>query len=141
MVFVSPMLAPGFLAVQTGGMPLFWGMTIVAGLVTLGLASVWGRLRVLIPPEVAGLVVFLLGGLLGLAALRMLLQDDGTLRTTDASLALLTLALMIAVNVWGKGRTRLFSVMVGMLGGQRCSSGCGRDAGGQAALGGPASAA
>lgn len=116
-VFVTPMLAPGFLAVQIGGMPLFWGMTIVAGVVTLGLASVWGRLRTLIPPELAGLVVFLVGGLLGVAAARMLLQADGTLRTTDASLALLTLALMIAVNVWGKGRIRLFSVMVGMLGG------------------------
>ena len=115
MVFVAPMLAPGFLAVQTGGMPLFWGMTMVAGLVTLGFASVWGRLRTLIPPELAGLVVFLVGGLLGIAALRMLLQDNGTLRATDASLALMTLAVMIAVNVWGKGRVRLFSVIVGMV--------------------------
>ena len=115
MVFAAPMLAPGFLAVQAGGMPLFWGMTIVAGLVTLVLSSVWGRLRTLIPPELAGLVVFLVGGLLGVAALRMLLQADGTLRATDASLALVTLAVMIAVNVWGKGRVRLFSVMVGML--------------------------
>ena len=32
LVYGSPYLAPGFLAIHMGGMPLFWGMTIVAGL-------------------------------------------------------------------------------------------------------------
>jgi len=57
-VYASPYLAPGFLAIQIGGMPLFWGMTIVAGLATLVFASVWDRLRAFVPPETAGLVVF-----------------------------------------------------------------------------------
>src|SRR5882757_3012 len=55
MVYASPYLAPGFLAIEMGGMPLFWGMTIVAGLALLVFAAVWERLRTFIPPECAGL--------------------------------------------------------------------------------------
>src|SRR3982074_337964 len=42
-VYASPYLAPGFLAIQIGGMPLFWGMTIVAGAAALFLALVADR--------------------------------------------------------------------------------------------------
>src|SRR5262245_51454214 len=35
MVYGSPLLAPGLLAIEMGGMPLFWGMTIVAGVATV----------------------------------------------------------------------------------------------------------
>src|SRR5262249_55608870 len=44
-VYGSPYLAPGLLAIHVGGMPLFWGMTIVSGIATLIYASVWDRLR------------------------------------------------------------------------------------------------
>lgn len=115
MVYASPLLAPGYLAVEAGGMPLFWGMTMVAGLVSIGLASVWGRLRVLIPPESAGLVVFLVGATAGLAALGLLRQPDGSFMASESCITLLSLAVMIALNVWNKGRLRLFSVLIGIL--------------------------
>jgi NCS2 family nucleobase:cation symporter-2 len=115
MVYASPYLAPGFLAIEIGGMPLFWGMTIVAGLGTLAFASIWDRLRTFIPPEAAGLVVFLVGATIGVAALRLLHQDDGTVGTAETWVTLITLAVMIALNVWGKGRLRLFSVLVGLV--------------------------
>ena len=115
MVYASPYLAPGFLAIEMGGMPLFWGMTIVAGLAMLVFASVWDRLRTFIPPESAGLVVFLVGATIGVAALRLLHQEDGTITTADAWITLSHLAVMIALNVWSKGRLRLFSVLVGLV--------------------------
>jgi xanthine permease XanP len=115
MVYASPYLAPGFLAIEIGGMPLFWGMTIVAGLGTLAFASIWDRLRTFIPPEAAGLVVFLVGATIGVAALRLLHQDDGTVGAAETWVTLITLAVMIALNVWGKGRLRLFSVLVGLV--------------------------
>ena len=99
MVYASPFLAPGFLAIEMGGMPLFWGMTIVAGLSLLVFAAVWDRLRTFIPPESAGLVVFLVGATIGVAALRLLHQKDGSVATGDAWIALLTLAVIIALNV------------------------------------------
>jgi xanthine permease XanP len=117
MVYASSYLAPGLLAIEMGGMPLFWGMTIVAGLATLVLASVWDRLRTLIPPEAAGLVVFLVGATIAVAALRLLHQDNGSMGVTEASVMLITLMVMIALNIWSKGRLRLFSVLVGLLGG------------------------
>jgi xanthine permease XanP len=115
MVYASPYLAPGVLAVEMGGMPLFWGMTIVAGLSLLVFAAVWERLRTFIPPESAGLVVFLVGATIGVAALRLLHQKDGSIAAGDAWIVLLTLAVIIALNVWSKGRLRLFSVLIGLV--------------------------
>jgi xanthine permease XanP len=117
MVYASPYLAPGFLAIQIGGLPLFWGMTIVAGAATLVFASIWDRMRVFIPPETAGLVVFLIGATIGIAALRQLHHDDGSVGTADAAITVLALSVMIALNVWGKGRLRLFSILIGIVAG------------------------
>jgi xanthine permease XanP len=113
-VYASPFLAPGFLAIELGGMPLFWGMTIIAGLAMLVFASVWDRLRTFIPPESAGLVVFLVGATIGVAALRLLHRADGTIGAFESVVTLIALAVMIALNVWGKGRLRLFSILVGL---------------------------
>jgi xanthine permease XanP len=115
MVYASPYLAPGFLAIEMGGMPLFWGMTIVAGTATLVFASVWDRLRTFIPSETAGLVVLLVGATIGLAALRLLHQDDGTVGAVEAGVTLLTLAVMVALNIWSKGRLRLFCILIGII--------------------------
>ena len=114
-VYASPYLAPGFLAIKMGGMPLFWGMTIVSGICLLALSTVWDRLRTFIPPESAGLVVFLVGATIGVAGLRLLHQKDGSIATGDAWIVVLTLAVIIALNIWGKGRLRLFSVLIGLV--------------------------
>jgi NCS2 family nucleobase:cation symporter-2 len=114
-VYASPYLAPGLLAINMGGMPLFWGMTIVAGISLLAFAAVWDRLRTFVPPESAGLVVFLVGATIGVAALRLLHQKNGSIATSDAWVALLTLAVIIVLNVWGKGRLRLFCVLIGLV--------------------------
>ena len=114
-VYASPYLAPGLLAINMGGLPLFWGMTIAAGASLLVFAVFWDRLRTFIPPESAGLVVFLVGATIGVAALRLLHQKDGSIEPGDAGIALLTLAVIIALNIWGKGRLRLFSVLIGII--------------------------
>ena len=74
-IFTGVYLAPSLLAVKIGGMPLLWGMTIFAGLVEVALSRVWIRLRTFIPSETAGLVVFLIGVIIGLAALRILVGE------------------------------------------------------------------
>jgi NCS2 family nucleobase:cation symporter-2 len=116
MVYASPYLAPGILAIKAGGLPLFWGMTIVAGLATLVFASIWHKLRVLIPSELAGLVVFLVGATIGMAALKLLLhQPDGSIAPTEAAITLLSIGVMIVLNVWTKGRLRLFTILIGIV--------------------------
>jgi xanthine permease XanP len=114
-IFTGVYLGPSLLAAKAGGMPLVWGMTIFAGLVEVALSRVWSRLRTFIPSETAGLVVFLIGVIIGLAALRLLVGDTGSLAARDASVVGIALAVMIALNIWNKGRLRLFCILIGMI--------------------------
>ena len=82
--FTGLYFASSLLAVKTGGMPLLWGMTIIAGVVEMALSLVWRRLRAFVPPESAGLVVFFIGSIIGLAACRMLLSEGPAGATTPA---------------------------------------------------------
>jgi xanthine permease XanP len=126
-VFASPYLAPGFIALQAGGMPLFWGMTIVAGVTGVLLALVWSRMRKLIPPEAAGLVVVLVGATIGLAGLRLLNARGvaGAIETTDLSVTSATLAIMIVLNIYGTRMLRLFCILIGIVGGYLISAATG----------------
>ena len=113
-VSISP---PSLLAMKIGGLPLLWGMTIFAGLVEIALSRVWTRLRTFIPSETAGLVVFLIGVNVGLAALRTLIGNSvpGTLSGESAGVAGVALAVMIGLNIWNKGQLRLFCILIGMM--------------------------
>ena len=77
----------------------------------------WSRLRTFIPSETAGLVVFLIGVIIGLAALRVLLGEgtSGSLSGRDSVIAGLALATMIGLNIWNKGQLRLFCILIGMI--------------------------
>ena len=115
-IFTGVYLAPSLLAVQAGGMPLVWGMTMFAGVVEMALSRVWSRLRPFIPPESAGLVVFLVGTIIGLAALRVMLEDSpaAALTAHDATVGGCAIAVMAALNIWNKGRLKLFCILIGM---------------------------
>ncbi len=116
-IFTGVYLGPSLLAVKLGGLPLVWGMTIFAGFVEIGLSRIWSRLRVFIPSETAGMVVFLVGVIIGLAALRVLLDasPDSMFTGREALVAGVSLATMIGLNVWNKGRLRLFCILIGMV--------------------------
>jgi NCS2 family nucleobase:cation symporter-2 len=116
-IFTGIYLAPSLLAVKVGGLPLAWGMTIFAGLFETALLRIWSRLRLFIPPESAGLVVFLIGTIIGLAALRVLLDESpsGALTARGAAVAGCALAVMAALNIWNKGRPKLFCILIGMV--------------------------
>src|SRR5271168_4572565 len=104
-IFTGVFLAPTMMAVKVGGMPLVWGMTIFAGAVEVLLSRIWSRLRVFIPPEAAGLVVSLVGIIIGLAALRLILDhsSDGIMSAQDGIVAGVSLGVMIGLNIWNKG--------------------------------------
>jgi xanthine permease XanP len=123
-IFTGVYLAPSLLAVKLGGLPLVWGVTIFAGLVEIGLSRVWSQLRVYIPPETAGMVVFLVGVSIGLAALRVMLSEDvgGMVSGYDALVFGVSIGTMISLNIWNKGRLRLLCILVGMVVGH-CLSG------------------
>jgi len=111
---------PSLLAVKQGGLTLVFGMTAAAGLLEVVLARGLGRLRALFPAEISGLVVLLVGITTGSVGLRTALDDvdlSSTANSHQLGLALATLALMVALNVWGRGPVRMFCMLLGMAGG------------------------
>src|SRR5262245_24880865 len=117
--FTGVYLAPSLLAAKLGGMPLVWGMTMFAGLVEMVLSQVWSRLRTILPSEMAGLVVLLIGAIVSLAALRTLLGNNptGSISPVNALVAGGSLAVMVSLNIWNKGRLRRFCILIGMVAG------------------------
>jgi xanthine permease XanP len=110
-------LVPSLLAAKHGGLPLVFGMTLAAGAVEMVLARGMRNLRPLFPPEVAGLVVMLIGIATGMVGLRNIVgpgAEDRVSDTANLALALITLVTMVALNVWGRGNMRLFCVLIGM---------------------------
>jgi xanthine permease XanP len=110
-------LVPSLLAARRGGLPLVFGMTICAGVVEIGLSRALHKLRPLFPPEIAGLVVALIGLTTGAVGLRTTLGVGAstTPGMSDAVVALTTLGTMVALNVWSRGVLRLSCVLIGML--------------------------
>ncbi len=142
-------LVPSLAAAKIGGLPLALGMTLTAGLIEIGLAPLMRRLRPVFPPEIAGIVVMLVGIASGAIGVRMMATPEAVAGTgiSPIAVALVALAIMTALNVWGKGALRIGCVLVGsavgVLASVRIGTGAGTDAvasaasSGAAALSGP----
>jgi len=122
--YTAIFLGPSLFALKQGGLALVFGMTIVAGLVQVAIAPVLQRLRVLMPSEIAGLVIAIVG--LALAALGvqyMLGFSAGRgIRQDYLVISALSLAVMVALNVWAKGYAKMFCVLIGMAVGYAASA-------------------
>lgn len=108
---------PSLVAAKHGGLHAVFGMTIAAGALEIALARAISRLRAFFPAEIAGLVVLLVGVATGVVGLRTALganQQAEPPTSIDVGLALFTLAVMVALNVWGREALRRFCVLIGM---------------------------
>lgn len=122
-------LVPSIIAAKQGGLPLVFGMTIAAGLLEVVLSRILRRLRPMFPPEIAGLVVLLVGLSVGAVGLRVAFSATDqqiTADLVDLAVVLLTLTIMVALNVWGRGAPRLFCVLIGMSVGYAITAALGR---------------
>ena len=105
-------------AAWLGGLPLMRGMTIVAGVFEALFARVIRRLGFLFPPEITGLVVLMVAiSLIPLGASKFLgiTYPDEPISHSSPPLAAATLLAMVAVNVWGRGKLKLYGVLIGMV--------------------------
>src|SRR5438270_599009 len=74
------------------------------------------RLRPIFPPEISGLVIFMIGLSGGIAGLRSLLAIGAApVSPSEWWVAGITLASMIALNVWGKGTARMLCALIGLV--------------------------
>jgi xanthine permease XanP len=112
-------LEPSIAALKLGGLPLVFGMTIFAGLIQSLLSPTLRRIRPLLPPEIGGLVVFFVGTSVAAIGCRYLIGVDSRdqVGADYWMVGGLSLATMVGLNVWGKGRARLYCAMAGMIAG------------------------
>ena len=110
-------LGASILAAKTGGLSLVFGMTALVGLFEMAFSRLVRRLRVLFPAEVTGLIVMMVGISVTGLAMRMFFGARAAspeLREAEILVAVATLAAMIGMNVWSRGRLRLFCILIGM---------------------------
>jgi xanthine permease XanP len=113
--FTTIYLGPALLAVQRGGMGLLFGMTMVAGLVQVAIAPLLRRMRALLPSEIAGLVIAVIG--LSVASLGIRsglgISKEFGVRLDFLAIAGISLFIMLGLNVWTHGYTKSFCVLIG----------------------------
>jgi xanthine permease XanP len=110
-------LAPSLIAAQVGGPSMLAGMTMVAGVATLALSRLLRRLRALLPPEIAGTVLLIVGMVIALTGVRLVLDAPGGEAPTSATflVAAVTLAVAGGLSIWGKGMLRWTCVLIALV--------------------------
>lgn len=108
-------LGPSLYALQHGGLAAAFGMTVAAGVVQLCIAPLLPRLRALLPPEIAGIVVAVTGLSLAVLGMRYGLgvATTGQVQMSYVGTAAFTLLVMIVLNVWATGYLKMFASLIG----------------------------
>jgi len=120
-------LVPSLSAAQIGGLPLVFGMTAIAGILQVAIAPVLRRVRFLLPPEIAGLVIAVVGLSIAVLGVRYGLSGAANTGMTSEYLAIFAVSLttMVILNVWTKGYLRMFCLLLGMAVGYGASAALG----------------
>jgi len=118
--FTAAYLPPCVSAIQQGGLPLVMGMLIFGGLLQMALAPAMKQLRAYLPPEIGGLAVVMIGIILGFLGFQLITDAREWTLKADALLApawlgALTMAVIIALGVWGKGGWRIYATLIGLI--------------------------
>ena len=120
-------LGPTLLALRRGGLDLALGMTMVAGAVQLFAAPLLKHARALLPTEIAGLVIAILGMSLASIGVQYSLGIEGgqPVNRDYVIVAGISLATMSVLNIWTKGYGRMFCVLIGIAAGYAASAALG----------------
>ncbi|MBP1750205.1 MAG: Xanthine/uracil permease [Deltaproteobacteria bacterium] len=110
-------LSASLLAGKTGGLSLIFGMTAIGGIFEGVFSRLVLRLRAVFPAEVTGTIVMMVGiEIIPVAVVRFLGVDAANPSPVPSAIIVgfVTLFTMIGFNIWGKGKFRLYSVLIGM---------------------------
>ncbi len=122
-VFVPPAL----LAAHVGGMAMVCGMAVMSGILLMAFSRVLHRLRAVLPAELGGVVVVLLGLSTGFIGLRFCINPaaDGSTDTGRLGIAALTLGFIVLLKGWGRGRVAVFCAVIGVIAGYTAAAAMG----------------
>jgi NCS2 family nucleobase:cation symporter-2 len=114
--FTGIYLGPSLYALHQGGLALMMGMTVFAGLLQVAIAPLLRRLRPLLPPEITGLVIAIIGLSLAVLGVRYAIgvSAGGAIQPVHCAVAAIALTTMVVLNIWGFGFLKLFCVLVGI---------------------------
>ncbi|MCG8547071.1 MAG: xanthine permease, partial [Alphaproteobacteria bacterium] len=116
---VGPAFMPAsVLAAKSGGLSMVFGLICITGVFQAVLSRFVHKLRVVLPPEVTGVIVTMVGVSLvpvGVSNLVGVGQGDPTSEMHEIGLGLFTLFVMVALTIWGRGKLHLFSVLIGIV--------------------------
>lgn len=117
--FTGIYLGPSMYALQQGGFGVVLGMTVIAGFLQLAIAPLLRRLRPVLPPEIAGLVIAIIGLSLAVLGLRyaMGFSNSRAIQPLDCIVAGIALVTMVGLNIWATGFLRVFCVLFGIAAG------------------------
>jgi len=120
-------LGPSLTAAHVGGLPLAFGMTAIAGILQAAIGPALRRVRFLLPPEIAGLVIAVVGLSIAVLGVRYGLGGGASTGMTSKYLAILAISLttMVILNIWTKGYLRMFCLLLGMSVGYAASAALG----------------
>jgi xanthine permease XanP len=121
-------LSASVLAVKNGGLSLLFGMTALTGVFQVGLSRVIGRLRVLFPVEVTGVVVIMVGISIIPFTIPLFLSvgtTDPVVARNEILVAIVTFGIILSFTIWGKGLGRLFPALIGIVSGYILSAALG----------------
>jgi xanthine permease XanP len=114
--FTATYLAPSVVAVKSGGLPLVFGMTAAAGLIECAVAPLLHRLRAIFPPEISGIVIFMIGVSGGLAGIRTIMgPNTAPMTQMEWTVGAITLGMMVFLNIWGTGIGRMLCALIGLV--------------------------
>src|SRR5260221_4159574 len=108
--FTQIHLVPSLSAAQLGGLPLVFGMNAIAGILQTAVAPVLRRVRFLLPPEIAGLVIAIVGLSIAVLGVRYSLGSaaNGGMLSKYLAIFAVSLITMVILNIWTKGYLRMF---------------------------------
>jgi NCS2 family nucleobase:cation symporter-2 len=106
------------MAVHTGGLSLLFGMTGFVGFVEVLFSRIMHKLRFLFPTEVTGTVVTLVGIVIIPLAVQSsvgLSHQDHVIDTNEIVVAVITFGTMVGLNVFTRGKLKLYCAIIGMV--------------------------
>ena len=126
-----PVCGPAYASASTlagtgFGLPVLFGMTLIAGLFETLFARVLPRVRALFPPEVIGVVMTMVGvamlplgipRLFGVETAAAVAAGTQSIDLEHVLVGLFTFAVMCGCTVWGRGQFRLYPALIGILAG------------------------
>ncbi len=121
--YLCPNIAgPSYLSVSIeaawlGGLPLMHGMTIIAGVFECFFSRIIKKLKKLFPTEITGLVVLMVAiSLIPLGASKFVgIEYSGdAINGQSVFIGFITLVTMAGINIWSKGKLKLYCVLIGL---------------------------